>query len=579
MNTADRILALKLVTDVGDIKKQSKGVQGQFRSMAASAKSWGRALTGSLVLGGLAEVSSMMRDAVGGFKDGEAAADALGLTWKNLGMRGSELADVIDDVSNKAVNLGFDDTEALKGFNKFLLLTKDSTKSQQLLGLAMDISRAEGISLSAAMKKATGIYNGSARSVKEYGLKSETAMGRVREARKKERGQAAKWAENHPMEVLTGKLSEGFESIAAVLVPLVNESARWVETNIVPMVIDLRDAIGGGDIAAQIVVLAAGIGLLAVVSYAHPLIALVAAITALGIVTAVAVKDDWIGQLTDNLNENREAMRTGDRDVDAFGQSLVHLGDLLNDTLGPIIRPFFAIVGGTWAVAMGLINLDFQGFVDGIVEIARGFIGLILAPFQIVWNLIRGGFGLLGIDVGAMVSDLAGTIGGIISGAIGAIRDAWNSLDFAIPAFDLKWDGITVPNPAHGTIFDVFGTPNVTVLGAGNFRVWEGTGDLIPDFGGGSGRPQQMGMYSGGLWDVPRDMPAFVHQGESIVPADFARRLRGEGGMGGNTYHVTVNVPPTANLADVGREITRALKAFGQGGGQASMRAAIGVRG
>lgn len=50
------------------------------------------------------------------------------------------------------------------------------------------------------------------------------------------------------------------------------------------------------------------------------------------------------------------------------------------------------------------------------------------------------------------------------------------------------------------------------------------------------------------------------------------------GGATTNVYNVTVNVPPTANLADVGREITRALKAFGQGGGQASMRAAIGVR-
>lgn len=575
MNTADRILALKLVTDVGDIKKQTKGVSGQFRSMAASAKSWGRALTGSLVLGGLAEVTGMMKDAVGGFKDGEAAADALGTTWRNLGMRGSELAGVIADVSDKAVNLGFDDAESLRGFNKFLKLTEDTSKAQALLGLAMDISRSEGISLSSAMSKARQIYLGSGRAVKEYGLKSETAMGRVREARRKERGQAAKWAENHPMEVLTGKLGEGFETIAAVLVPLVDESARWVETNIVPMVIDLRDAIGGGDIAAQIVVLAAGIGLLAVVSYAHPLIALVAAITALGIVTAVAVKDDWIGQLTDNLNSNREAMRTGRQDVDAFGQALVHLGDLLNDTLGPIVRPFFSVVGGTWAVAMGLINLDVQGFVDGLVEVARGFISFFLAPFQIVWNLVRGGFGLLGIDIGLIISDAADGITQHLRNLIGTLRDIWNSIDVSVPAFEISWaaQGFDMPDP---TRFFEGGMIHVGIP-AGSFKLWDGIGDLFPDIGG-SSRPQQMGMYAGGLWDVPRDMPAFVHQGESIVPADFARRLRGEGGMGGNTYHVTVNVPPTANLADVGREITRALKAFGQGGGQASMRAAIGVR-
>jgi hypothetical protein len=54
--------------------------------------------------------------------------------------------------------------------------------------------------------------------------------------------------------------------------------------------------------------------------------------------------------------------------------------------------------------------------------------------------------------------------------------------------------------------------------------------------------------------------------------------LMGGGGSTTNVYNLHVSVPPTANLADVGREITRALKAFGQGGGQASMRAAIGVR-
>lgn len=77
----------------------------------------------------------------------------------------------------------------------------------------------------------------------------------------------------------------------------------------------------------------------------------------------------------------------------------------------------------------------------------------------------------------------------------------------------------------------------------------------------------------------------FVPDQDGTIIPSIAQAAGGGGGWtggggGGATVinNFTINVPPTTNLAEVGREITRALKAFGQGGGQASMRAAIGVR-
>lgn len=45
--------------------------------------------------------------------------------------------------------------------------------------------------------------------------------------------------------------------------------------------------------------------------------------------------------------------------------------------------------------------------------------------------------------------------------------------------------------------------------------------------------------YAAGTWDVPQDMPAFIHKGEAILPADFASGFRaamagGGGGRGGS---------------------------------------------
>lgn len=41
--------------------------------------------------------------------------------------------------------------------------------------------------------------------------------------------------------------------------------------------------------------------------------------------------------------------------------------------------------------------------------------------------------------------------------------------------------------------------------------------------------------YAAGTWDVPQDMPAFIHKGEAILPADFASGFRAAmtGGAGG----------------------------------------------
>lgn len=49
-----------------------------------------------------------------------------------------------------------------------------------------------------------------------------------------------------------------------------------------------------------------------------------------------------------------------------------------------------------------------------------------------------------------------------------------------------------------------------------------------------------------GAWNIPQDMPAIVHRGETILPRPFAEDFRsaigGGGGGGGDTYHVHTNV-------------------------------------
>jgi hypothetical protein len=56
-----------------------------------------------------------------------------------------------------------------------------------------------------------------------------------------------------------------------------------------------------------------------------------------------------------------------------------------------------------------------------------------------------------------------------------------------------------------------------------------------------------------GAWEIPQNMPAFLHKGEMVVPENFANGLRGAGNNisnGGDTTNNHVNYSPTINLAN-----------------------------
>lgn len=569
--SVDRVLQLKLISDVQAMDKDMKGVRTTFKGMAASAKSWGQAFTKGIVLDGVGALGGMLKDSIAGFKDGEVAAGNLERTFRNVGLSGAAAADAIERIGDQAIGLGFDDTDALRGYDTLIKKTKDVSRSNQLMALAFDIARSEQVPLSAAVKTAMQIYDGSGRAVKRYGLDADTAMGRVRQARRIEKGKAKEWAKDHPMEVLIGKIGEGFEHIAGVLVPLSEGAARFVETNIVPIVVDLRDALGGGDLAAQMVVLAAGIGLLAVVSYAHPLIFLVAAITALGVATAIAVKEDWLGQLADQAVDARERIAANEP-TDPLQRGLLALDGLIKAYAEPF-GGFIDNIATSWRGAGEVISGDFSGLMDTLSALAQFGMSLMLVPFQIGWGLIQAGFDQLGIDIGKPVKRGIDWIVTTIRNAIDRIISIWDSIDIEIPRWVLKWDDVSVPNPLHGTVADIFNTPNIRILPGGNFKVWDGVRDLFPDI-----RTTRMGRmdvprgsHRGGLWDVPFDeYPASLHRGEMVVPSDFAQRLRG-GGMAGTVININVTGIIT-NPAEVGRQVAEALRAYVQRGGTVTVR-------
>lgn len=190
MATADRTLMLKLIADVSQPTKQMKGLSGTLKKSASAAKAWGKALTGALIIGGIETLVGSLDDAMKGFKEGEDASRTLGQTWKNLGRDTDQLAGTLDTLGDKALDLGFDDAEVITAFNTFLTKTGSVRKSNILLGQAMDLARARGISFARAVKIVSGNLD-----------LSDEALARNRR-------QARIWARNHPLEVGLGKIND-----------------------------------------------------------------------------------------------------------------------------------------------------------------------------------------------------------------------------------------------------------------------------------------------------------------------------------------------------------------------------------
>jgi len=216
--TVDRILALKLVADVGSINKEMKGVRGTLAKTASAAKSWGKAIAGAVVIRGIEEVGDALDNAWDGFREGEKAAGQLENTWGNLDLGAAELGKVLDEIGATALRLGTDDTEAIMAFNRALQTTGDSGEAMDRLNIALDlVANGSAPNLSAAMRLIQGAAKGSAKVVDQFGLTAKTAKGRVRQLREAVAGAAEKAAALDPLAVSMNTIGEAMETISGAL--------------------------------------------------------------------------------------------------------------------------------------------------------------------------------------------------------------------------------------------------------------------------------------------------------------------------------------------------------------------------
>jgi hypothetical protein len=542
--SVDRILALKLVTDVGNIDKQMAGVSGRFKGMAREAKSWGKAFATGLVIDGIGKVGDALGDAVEGYRSGARLAAQLSNTWRNLGLDGSKLDSVLKQVTDSTLALGTSDDEAVAAFNNSIKRTGDYEESLKRLGIAQDlVANGSASNLEAAFKLVDGAAKGSAKVVDKFGLTADTAAGRVDELGKKVEGAAEQGAKLDPMKRAMNRIGESMETIAgAAIVPLMEGLGKVVDEIVAPAIEDLAEGFADGDLAAQITAVAVAVGVLGAVMMAHPIVAFAVGVAALGLAVVETVKMFGDG-----------SMRTA-----AVDTGLV-IGEGLAEGFG----------NAEWKNAPVAVKTE---MLDVVTDYVTGWFGDSLVPaFRRGWK-----------DMADTVTAPFRQIQTAIQNIVGIVRDVWNSLDFAIPAFDFSWGAFDFD---LGPLADLAGVQRHVGWGAGSVHVWDGTGDLIPDLGGSRGAGNRGGGkrqgrpggrpggsngsghaegHKDGLDTVPFDeYPAMLHRNEAVLKAEDAAAWRRAGaGAGMAAAPITVNIYGPIDSVSAGRELDRVLTAY-----------------
>lgn len=210
------------------------------------------------------------------------------------------------------------------------------------------------------------------------------------------------------------------------------------------------------------------------------------------------------------------------------------------DFVSPILENFvvmvqtaFSVVSGVLDGVIALLNGDFSGAwnaITGVVQTMYDGVVAVIGNFLKFLGAVVESVGALAGNIGQAIFDgIAGgfnSLWGVVKGAVNNIIDALN----AINSFGWERQGFEINTPLGSTFvgFD-----------KGSFNLW----------------PDIPHLAKGGIVNRPTLALLGESGSEAVVPL-------GRGGGMGNTYTVNVMVAPGGDLAEAGRQTVAAIKAY-----------------
>jgi hypothetical protein len=255
MATGNRTLKLSILADVDELKKSLKTGETEVKGFSDKVSDFGKKAAAAFAIAAAAAAAYATKLAVDGVKaaiEDEQAQLRLASALKTAtGATDAQIKATEDYISQTSLAVGIADDALRPAFQRLSVATGDVTKSQQLLNLAIDISKGTGKDLGAVTEALSKAYGGQDTQLARLGIGITSAQAKQLSFREETEilsnlygGAASRNAETFQGRI--DRLKVGFEeakeTIGFALLPVIERLIEFIFVYGTPIVDKFRDA-------------------------------------------------------------------------------------------------------------------------------------------------------------------------------------------------------------------------------------------------------------------------------------------------------------------------------------------------
>jgi hypothetical protein len=255
MASASRSLTLSIVGDIDGLQKSLKQADTEIQGFGGKVGAFGKKVAAAFAVAAAAAAAYAVKLGIDGVKaaiEDEAAQVRLASALRSAtGATDAQIKATEDYISKTSLATGVADDELRPALQRLALSTKDTGKAQELLALALDVSKGSGKDLETVANALGKAQDGNTTSLGKLGLglsKAELATLSFEQLQTKLSdlfgGAAARNAQTFQgrIEVLKNGFNEAKEAVGVALLPIIEKLIEFIITNGVPIVNKFKDA-------------------------------------------------------------------------------------------------------------------------------------------------------------------------------------------------------------------------------------------------------------------------------------------------------------------------------------------------
>jgi hypothetical protein len=255
MASDSRTLKLSILADVDDLKKKLGDADSAVAQNSSKMSEFGKKAAAAFAIAAAAAAAYAVKLGVDGVKaaiEDEAAQLRLASALRAAtGATDAQIAATEDYISKTSLATGVADDELRPALQRLALSTKDTGRAQELLALALDVSKGSGKDLETVANALGKAQDGNTTSLGRLGLglsKAELATLSFEQLQTKLSdlfgGAAARNAQTFQgrIEVLRNGFNEAKEAVGTALLPIIERLVEFIIVYGVPIVNKFKDA-------------------------------------------------------------------------------------------------------------------------------------------------------------------------------------------------------------------------------------------------------------------------------------------------------------------------------------------------